>query len=704
MSSWVLHCGSQHKNSGQSNTDFDLNLNQSLEFPDETKCTIFNVNIPNSLPNVCDAFENRTWKFLFRLYALPTLSTLGTGSNRTSNSFTVTTSTMDSALLHSEYELVVSIPEGNYKHSDQEANFTESTNVPAVAGLVRSPATINVDNSGYTDPVGPTVGPNNTNVRFGAAVPINDGRPWNTLLMSQLLNPTHRYGISPSIRNRTYAEALQNAIWDAQTALRLSIVNGSDNGGTVLSTFTDAAATGSAAAAANEIYMLRVIKLLISEMNITVMTNANHQLNFLVRSNFAINSDLASNIHFYLGNATFMSQFTTTGAFTVGTAGAGQVTTFKHVNPFGCSADGAGANNGSPSHFIQCKITAPANVRFAGRSVSNCLDYYNLRYSQTAAGDLGDNNVQLFAGDNHYKSTSGVPASAITENNGGPTDLANNILVANSGNFTPYGLTWTSSPITADRTDVFRSFVKQDGTDGWFGCAYFGPSHINPAAGLTFLLIHCYMYAPIYDGTNLFLGYINDVQCNRVTAANTITYPTTNARTVYPAAQEVYHNLVLYSRSVIAASGLRAEFLSGVFTGYTVLVSPACASTNSWYATGLGNLATNHFSIPSMDCESTPTFVLEIEMFGTGNHMKFTGSGECKRVKLLKRVSLNDLTYGGFITNNVDGQNTIDYGTCLGLSKVSSIKCRILNEKGEVIRLTHADSFPPWTFSLAFEC
>lgn len=695
MSSWILHCGSQFKNTGQSNVDFDLNLNQTLEFPDETKCSIMNLSIPTSVPNVCDSFDNRTWKFKFRMYALPTLNAFvgGTANLRSNLAYTVPgpTTAMDASLLHSEYEMTVLIPEGNYQQSDADLNFTESTNIPQVAGNIGLQAT--------------------STAAVASALATDDGSFANTTINSQMLIPSHRYGVASSGRNRTYAEALQYAIWHTQQNIRFSIVKGTDvvpPSRTI--TWTNPAGASAIQLAANETYKLRILKYLISEMNITVNTNANHQLNFIFRSNFAQNqpTGLASNINLYLANQQFLA-----GGVPVVGAPSGQLTTSIHVNPWMQTV----AQSGIPTHFVQCQITAPANVRYKGRTVSNCLDFYNLQYRQTLAAHQGANlNISLISGDAHYQDAALAAAPPVRCQEGacytgptviGPTDLQ-------LGNFTPYGLTWTGFSIGADRTDSFKGFVKQDGTDGWFGCAYFG---VRQSALDTFDVQAVYMYAPVFQPptpTNTYLQYINDVQVNHVRNTATLSYADAGAvggiATVAGVPLSIVGtasngNLTLYP-SAGANIGVSGDggFISGVFTGYSVFVTSAQIVSPALSAFGTANLISNLYNLHGMDCESHPTFIIEIEMMGIGNHMKFTGSGECKRMKIIKRIPLSGTSYGGFLRSNIDSQSVSDYGTCLGLSKVSSIKCRVLNEKGEVLKFSQPDTFPPWTFSLCFEC
>lgn len=717
-SSWVVHCGSQCKSPGQSNVDFDLNLNQTLEFADDTRCSIMNLCIPTSVPNVLDSFDNRTWKFKFRLYALPSLPAGTVTSNSTANKYTVTTTSFDTAVLHSEYEMVVSIPEGSYQQSDAEANFTESTNTPQVAGCVRSPIRINFDASLVTDPVGPTVGPNYSAALMTTSVPLDDNGPWHQLLNSELLIPSHRYGINGTGRNRTYAEALQYAIWHTQQNIRFSVVKGTDVVPTTkLSTWTEPNVATASQLVANETYKLRILKMILSECNITVNTNANHQLDFIFRTNLVQNTDLASNLHHYFGNLNFMTpQFNSLGTF-AGGASSGALTTYRQLNPWACVATGGGLTiqDGSPTHMIQVQITPPSNIRFKSRTISNCLDYYQLRYRQTLSTSIGTNNILFTSMDNHWKSSNAVPvpSAAITENQGMPSDLTNNTPFANTGNFTPYGLTWTGCPVTSDRTDGFRKFSVQDGTDGWIPLAYFGVK--NPetqVASNLWTSQGVFMYAPLFEPSDSFsLQYINDVQCNRFrdtgTNGGAVEFCSATAPAAYPNAQVVGHNLALYpptGRPSDTVSGARAEFISGVFTGYSVFVTSAQIISPSLSSFGAANLIGNLYNLHAMDAESHPTFIVEIEMLGIGNHMKFTGSGECKRTKIVKRVPLSGTSYGGFLRANADAQEVVDYGTCIGLSRVSSIKCRILNEKGEVLKLSQPDTFPPWSFSLCFEC
>lgn len=723
-SSWVLHCGSQFKAPGQSNVDFDLNLNQTLEFPDETKCSITNIAVPLNFPNTCDSFDNRTWKFKFRMYCLPTL-TRGTNShNRTLSSYIVDENTMNSTVLHSEYEMVVRVPEGSYQQSDKELNFTENSTLPQIAGCVRPPIRIN-DINATTAPIYNSVTGIASNVNYsdlgqvanmvGSAIPLNNGEPWHSEAWSQLLLPSHRFGINAAQRNRFFNEALQSAIWKAQQDIRISSLLGTDGLGAALNTWTEPNIATAAQLNENEKYKLRILKFLISEMNITVMPHANTQLSFAIRSNFAQNSDLATNIQNYLANGQFFTpMFTSYGIF-AGAASSGQLTTYKQLNPWMIGTYTSGTLNGMPTHFIQCQITAPDGIRFKGRSVTNSLDYYSMQYRQTGTANQ-NTAVLITSNDAHWKSTGGSNTVAFSENASQQIGAGGTVPMAPSGNFTPYGLTWTSFSIEADRSDYFKNFVKQDGSDGWFACCYFGlktPSSdstsTNTAASAAeaadrfpFADQGVFMYAPMTEdrGTTLHLQYINDVQVNHTRNTSTINYATANA----PGTND--HQLVSYPNATVSPPSLNAEYLSGVFTGYTVFVSSNSFRYKSIPAIGAENLGLIYNNYPTMDCESFKSIIIEIEFNGMsiGNHMKFTGSGECKRVRMTKRIPISNIEWGEIKTVNQDSSDMVDYGTCLGLSKVSSIKCRILNEKGEILKLANVDSFPPWTFSLCFEC
>ena len=633
MSSWVLHCGSQHKVPGQSNTDFDLNLNQTLEFPDETKCTVFNVNIPNSVPNVCDAFENKTWQFTFRMYAVAAaLARTGLVTGQLAyNNYTVDNK-VSGGLLHSEVTLTVSVPDGNYQFSNNDTNFTENTYINEIADEIVTHIQVGSGAStASTDISAPAT---------GAAI-----------LWSQLYAPSSRYGVTTGDRNRTYIEALQKAIRKAQQQMRV------DSLSAPYDTWTDPNAAPTAAQlVSNENYKKRILKFLVSDMYISVQANANHQPEFIIKSNFSNGNVLANHAN-VLANAFF---FPPAGTIPFTGSSSGALTAGWMVNPWMTLA----AVNGAPTHFIQAKITAPNNIRFQGRHAMNCLDFYvNQFFPILSTTAVGANRILI--GDVH-------PVAVAAQNE------------SNAGNFTPYGYTWNSFPITESRSDVFKTFVVQDGTGGWFPCCYFG---VRCSANDVTAQVAQYMYAPVYFSGTPYLCYINDLAFNHRTKTNPIQAGTT---ALYPVGG--------------ANVGVPAnnEMSSTVFTGMSVFVSSAALASDSTYYIGPANFSKRVINIPTMDYESNPTFIIEIEMFGSGNHMKFTGSGECKRVKIVKRMSFNDLTYGGFIRNNVDGQSTLDYGTCLGLSKVSSIKCRILNEKGEIINLNHTDSFPQWTFSLVF--
>jgi hypothetical protein len=224
------------------------------------------------------------------------------------------------------------------------------------------------------------------------------------------------------------------------------------------------------------------------------------------------------------------------------------------------------------------------------------------------------------------------------------------------------------------------------------------------------------MYMPAFQPPSTYLQYVNDVQVNHVRNGTTSTTNTLNyadagatagfANAAVPGLPQsivglaVNGNLTLYG----AGTAARAEFISGVFTGHSVFVTSGEIISPALSSFGLANLIGNLRELHAMDCETTPTFIVEIEVLGVSNHMKFNGQQGPSRVTITKRIPLNAASYGGFMRQNADGQEQIDYGTCLGLSKVSSIKCRVLNEYGQVLNLAQPDSFPPWTFSLAFEC
>lgn len=654
-SSWVLHCGSQFKTPGQSNVDFDLNLNQTLEFPDETKCSIMNLCIPTSVPNVLDSFDNRTWKFKFRMYAMnAALTRTGAVTGIAPYHSYDPSTTCSSALLHSEYEMSVPIPEGSYQQSDAELNFTESTNIPQRA-----------DNAFPQRDLG--------SVAATTAVAVDNNAVANCITYSQMLIAGHRYPIATSGRNRTYQEALQYAIWHTQQNIRFNALKGTDGlGGKTITWTNPAAPPTSAELLANENYKQRILRYIVSDINITVNTNANHQLDFIFRTNLSPQSGTitggfgtSSVLNNYLANANYFLPAGTL-PFTAGTSG--ELTSSIQVNPW----MQVGVQTGEPTHFLQVQITPPANVRFKSRTVQNCLDFYNLQYRQTLT-TAGTANTQIIAGDCHA-----TAAGARTED------------AASGGNFTPYGLTWTGFPVSADRSDLFKDFSKQDGTDGWIPLAYWG---VRQVANPNFNEQVVYMYAPlVYFAAGVptkRLVYINDVDCNHNTNSPTISYGTLS---LYP------------SSGVTDGDPAKSEMISSVFTGYSVFVTSAQIVSNALSSFGAANLIGNLYNLHPMDAESHPTFIVEIEMLGIGNHLKFTGSGECKRVKIIKRVPLSDTSYGGFLRANADAQEVADYGTCIGLSKVSTVKCRILNEKGEVLKLSQPDTFPPWTFSLCFEC
>jgi hypothetical protein len=560
------------------------------------------------------------------------------------NTFLVDTH-LSSALFHSEYTLTVRLPEGNYQSSAVDLNFTENDHISNFSDHI------------YTQKI------NGGNI--GADVDLND--PAQSLEYSEMIVPGHRYGYTRDDRDRTYIEALQKAIRKAQQNVRYQALTGSDGLGSVLISWTDPASVGITPVQllANENYKNRILRFIVSDMSINVFANANHQPEFSFRTNMTHSSSVGTNgtvFSQYLGNLHYFAPF----PIVVGAA-SGLLTSAEQVNPW----ISALARDGQPSHFVQCRITAPNNVRFKGRSVSNCLDFYVDQYinAPTTTPTLPvAPNSRILVGDIHS-----VAAATPIERAG--------------GNFTPYGYTWTTHPISNDRTDVFKPFTIQDGQDGWFACCYFG---IRKAASPTTMLnTVSYVYMPVFYNNNTYLSYVCDVDMNQ-RMKNSL--PKYGPQTLHPVGG--------------AAVGVAAnnELISDFFSGVTVTVSSSSLPTLSTVYIGPANFGRSFINKPTMDYESVPTFIIEIEMFGTGNHMKFTGSGECKRVKVIKRMTLNELSYSGFLKNNTDGQQTLDYGSCLGLSKVSSIRCRVLNEQGEVIRLPFTDSFPHWTFSLGFEC
>lgn len=705
MTSWVLHCGSQFKPAGQSNVDFDLNLNQTLEFPDETKCTVFNLNVPNCVPNVCDSFDNRTWYFKFRLYAYANTISLVGGTAGTEPWHLVYNADMTSAItqaaiLHSEYTMQVQIPEGSYQESDQEPNFTESTNISENSVNTHTQAVLPAA-AAARGIVGDTTATGMGTI--GASK--SDASANFPYYYSQMSIANHRYAVTTGSRNRTYAEALQKAIRHKQQQIRTEALLGIDGLGATQLLWTDpTAAYNTASFTVNQNFKQRILRFLVSEMNITVQTNGNHQPEFLFRTNLTSGNNAIQN---YLSNRLF---FNHSGAsqtdIVFGTPHASEpIQTGRQLNPW---LQGTTAQNGSPTHFIQCQITAPAAVRFAGRSVSNCLDFYHSQYFQTkqdhrktltAAGGgtvySPNINSQIISSDLHQVTTTAADQSKASTTASGV------------GIFTPWGMTWTCHPIIANRTDPFSVFTNQDGTDGWFACCYFGVRSIGTAP-MSFSSMGTYMYSPVVssDLATKRLVFVNDVNVNRTTK-NTSNFTslevvTTAGSTLLApnCALLTYGTNSVYPTGALAASG---ELLSDVFTGQSVWVTSASFDMPSRYLFGSYCLSRQFYNIPTMDYESTNTFIIEIEMMGTGNHMKFTGINECKRVKITKRMTLSKETHGGFLKMNNDGQQTIDYGTCLGLSKVSSIKCRVLNERGEVLKFANLDSFPPWTFSLAFE-
>ena len=662
MSSWVLHCGSQHKTPGQSNTDFDLNLNQTLEFPDETKCTIFNVNVPNTIPNVCDAFGNNTWQFVFRMYAINGALTRQNGAAPVQpwhayHNYDVVNQ-IKTALLHSEYTLRVRIPDGSYQHGDMDNNFTENVIIPERIGNIFTQTT-------------PAV-PGNA----GAINAINDNAVANTVFYNSFQQGGHRFATSTGYRNRTYYEALQDSIRRALQAARFECLNGGDGGATGQVVWTDPSPGPLTAQelADNELYKLRILKFIVSEMDIDIHLNANHQPSFAVRTDITGCTATNNNCTFvqaYLANQTFLNHggIASSLPFTGLTSGA--LTTSIQVNPW--MQTGAD-QTGHPTHFIQCKIIPPAKVRYATKCVSTSLDYFHNQYIRGMNTFNAIADTMVFGADSHITNVVSPVATSQA--------LA-------TGNFSPYGKTWSIQPTSANRSDSYSPFIVNDGTDGWFACVYWG---VRQNISYTSANTVAYSYLPVVDGNNVRLVYVNDVCSNHISSSSLGTAA---------APQITYGTLTTSPANGLIANG---EYASNVYRGITAIASAAQLITPATSYNGAKCLTRIFYDIPTMDYESTPTFVIEFEMFGTGNHMKFIGSGDCKRVKLTKRMVLNLATYGGFIRACEDAQQSIDYGTCLGLSKVSNIKCRVLNENGEVIRLTNLDSFPPWTFSLAFEC
>lgn len=632
--SWVVHAGSQHKSKGQSNTSFDLDLNQSLEFNDSARCHLTNICIPNVFPNVSDSFGNRTWSFTFRYYNItPTRDASATTATKPYHSYTALAWTT----MLKEYTMTVSIPEGFYDVPYETAAGTETDNIPEFAKSPFALDHLSSQDAGFTS----------RDI---------DTQPF-TKLRSEFMQTMTRHPIATLERSRTYVEALQKAIWQEQQRIRNNVLYG--YGGA-------APAAGSADEAS------RVIETLISELVIVPIVNKYHQLEFLIRANFstgveAIATATAANVTATATINAFGSDINNILAnpryFTI----LGVVNT---VNPWGINASNFVM---TPTHALQCKIVAPSSIRFTGRSVTNCLDFYNLSYNKLDAATVPAAGNQLVGGDIY----AGTALPYI------PT-------LQKTGNLTAYGNTWNTHSILKGRADGLRNFTINNFNnteDGWFNCAIFGVGTKFSAGAPARIEQACHMYSTMYNTplASYRLQLVTMVEQNRArktqysafSTANIVSYPT-------------------------GASAANCEGISDVFTGTSVRVSPNELLTPSTAYFSWDNLFAVYKNIIPMDVVDPVVINVEVDMFGVSNHFMFTGKQECKRMKLVKRLT-GSATFGSMLKNNEESHGTMDYGTNVGMTKVSTIQVRVKDNLGNVISFSDPTAFPDWYFTLVFE-
>lgn len=352
--SWVLHCGSEHRSAGLDSTNFTLNIPQQLEFGEDARCSLANVCIPNTFPNVSDSHKNRTWTFKFEYYATPFTRTVANTNYVPYHTYTKS-GTND---LISSYDLVVKIPEGFYANSYDDESTTSASYVPQIAD-----APFALEDIGMAGVV--------TGVDFLLE---SNGK---NKMRSELLLPQHVYGASTPLPNKTYVQALYKAIASEQLKIRKAVID---------------------SAVSTKLVELDIIKLLVSDLLIVPIVNKYHQIEFLIRANFCNNSGTGStrgsSIRNILGNKNYATDY----------SGAAYV-----KNPWMYNADVTGA----PTNQLYCRIDAPEKVAFNGMSATNCLDFYNFGYNQLAS-DAGS-GVQLLSGD-YFKTGTGPCSSSAVGN------------------------------------------------------------------------------------------------------------------------------------------------------------------------------------------------------------------------------------------------------------------------------------------------
>lgn len=633
--SWIVHAGSQYKSSGQSNTSFDLDLNQCLEFDNTATCSLTNINIPNTFPNVSDAFGNRTWSFTFRYFAVtPTQDPNVAGVGTATRPFYTYTALAFTSMLK-EYTMTVSIPEGFYAVPYDANTATLNENIPAIA---QTPFPLEqLARLDYGTPTARDIDTTNYHK-----------------LRSEFIQIMHKHGIGTVEQSRTYVEALQKAIWQEQQRLRNNALYGYAN---PVTANTDAEVS-------------RIMDTLISEMVIVPIINKYHQLEFLIRSNFANGHETAA-VAGASGPATVYARGTNINVLL---ANSNYFPTNVAVNPWSDRTTAIASGSAAPTHCIQCKITAPTGVRFSGKSVTNCLDFYNLAYKPLNSDAIAVPSAQMVGGDVYQ-----LVNAAFATPNAAPTK---------AGDFTAYGTTWTTHSILRGRTDPLKDFTLNtfNREDGWFNCAIWGVLN-GTAAGVKQQGV--YMYSTCYakgEANKYVLHPVNQVQQNRTASSSYTAWATVYER--YPSGAD--------------SVPTKSEYITDVFTGTTVRVSPNELSSNATAYFSWDNLFATYKSIMPMDVIEPPVFNIEVDMFGVSNHIMFTGKQEAKRVKLLKRVTGNGV-FGEIIKNNEENQDIMDYGTNVGMTRVNNIQVRVKDNSGNVITFSDPTAFPDWFFTLIFK-
>ena len=608
--SWVLHCGSENRSLGTTPTDFSISLNQELEFEGrDVRCSLVNLCVPHTFPNVSDIYGNRTWTFRFKYYNTPfqRVDDGAATAARPYHFYEKTTPNTD--VLVDAYDMVVSIPEGYYDKSYYDGAGSNNSNIPEVADAPFELETIG------------------TSAVYGS---VDLDSAAYTKMKTEFLAPQHLYGTSTYLQNRTYVEALQKAIAVKQASLRSEALQSPYQS---------------------------IIKTLISDLLIIPVVNALHQIEFLIRANYVNRSGKGltkgTSIHNFLSNHLYQGYSTIENPWTVDDA----------------------STTGAPTHQLFCKIQAPSRVSFTGSSVTNCLDFYNFGFNQMPATLFTDTDAQRIVSGDVFKIAGSTYTPAIND----------------AGNFTPYGTTWSAHSILNKRTDALKALNAEAGGESeYVCCATWGVKQTRSGIeGAYSVEQGVYMYLPaelytVSEGYQTGMVMVNGVECNRYVKSTYTAFAGANGVVKYPATD---------------GDATKSEYISHCFTGTTCKVSPNPLPANDSLFLGLENLRISYASVLPIQLECPVSFNIEIDVFGFGNHLMFTGVSELRQVKMIKRiVGVN--TFGEYIRFNEDAHDTIDYGTKINFNRVSTIKVRVLDNAGKVIQLSY---FPEWFFTLVFQ-